>query len=91
MRQTPVRYENRQKTGKFEYEVFEARHLSPRSSRPTYAGIAAQLQVPAPQVARWLDRSRRRFARIVRGELAHSMHATANVDDEIRELMGLLG
>lgn len=73
-----------------QYEVFRQRFLHGGSSPASYKDIASTYGVSEKDVDNYLGRAKRRFARIFRSEVSNSMHAPGRVEEEIRELLGLL-
>ena len=57
----------------------------------TYAEVAREWGVGEPAVRVALHRLRRRFAELLRQEIGRTVESTAEIDDEIRYLLGVLG
>lgn len=73
-----------------QFEVFRARFLHGGSAPAPYRDIALRLGISEKDVGNCFERAKRRFARIFRGEVQNSMAAGEQVDDEVRELLGVL-
>jgi RNA polymerase sigma-70 factor (ECF subfamily) len=56
-----------------------------------YAGVAAKLNMTHPAVAVAVHRLRKRYGELVREEVAHTIAHPADLQDELRYLMGLVG
>jgi RNA polymerase sigma-70 factor (ECF subfamily) len=65
--------------------------LSETADAGGYADVAARLNMTAATVAVAVHRLRRRYAELVREEIAHTVASPAEVQDELRYLIGLVG
>jgi RNA polymerase sigma-70 factor (ECF subfamily) len=57
----------------------------------TYAALAREWGVGEPAVRVALHRLRRRFGELLRQEIGRTVDSAAEIDDEIRYLLGVLG
>jgi RNA polymerase sigma-70 factor (ECF subfamily) len=64
--------------------------LQGESAGQSYAEVAAQLGLSAPAVKSAIHRLRRRYAELIREEVAHTVVSPAEVEDEIRYLIRAL-
>jgi RNA polymerase sigma-70 factor (ECF subfamily) len=56
-----------------------------------YVGVATQLDMPTGSVAVAVHRLRQRYGQLVREEIAHTVSKPAEVQEELRYLIGLVG
>ena len=56
-----------------------------------YAGVAARLDMPPRAVASAVHRLRKRYGELVREEIAHTVASRAEIQDELRYLIDLVG
>ena len=67
------------------------RFNSARENAPAYAEAAVRLGLPENTVKSLVHRMRRRYRGLLRAEIAHTVADPAEVDEEIRYLMRVLG
>jgi len=72
------------------YEVFRRKFVDEGAGDATYKSIADACGITEVDVSNFLERTKVRFARILKQELHHSMAAGENVEDEIADLLTLL-
>ena len=60
------------------------------SAVPSQEEVAARLQIPHATLRTILRRARQRYRELLREEVAHTVHDSAQVDDELRYLYQLL-
>ena len=72
------------------YEALE-RFLPGEEDPPSYAQAAAQLGVPEGTLKAEVHRLKRRYGRLLREEVAHTMAGPGEIDDELRYLIQVLG
>lgn len=72
--------------------LFEAMepHLSGAAGRPGYAKLGTDLGMSESAVTVAMHRMRRRYGELVREEIAETVTTRAEVDDELRHLMGVV-
>jgi RNA polymerase sigma-70 factor (ECF subfamily) len=87
---TRLREECRSLGKEAQFEVFRARFLHGGAAPASYGDIALRLGISEKDVDNCFGRAKRRFARIFRGEVRNSVGEGEQVDDEIRELLGVL-
>ena len=85
---TRLRDESRAMHKEIQYQVFRRHFLD--APDESYAEIAAALGVTEKDVTNYLTRTKKRFARILRSEVRHSLLPQEDPDAEIRELIGAL-
>jgi DNA-directed RNA polymerase specialized sigma24 family protein len=73
-----------------QFEAFRARFVHGGSGPASHRDVAAYFGISEKDVSNYLERAKRRFARIFRAEVQNSMFAGGDVDGEIRELLGVL-
>jgi len=64
--------------------------LTEAAEEGDYADVAARLNMTAGTVSVAVHRMRQRYRQLVREEIAHTVPTAADVDDELRYLIGLL-
>jgi RNA polymerase sigma factor (sigma-70 family) len=67
------------------------RFLPGEETPPSYAQAAAQLGVPEGTLKAEVHRLKRRYGRLLREEVAHTMAGPGEIDDELRYLIQVLG
>ena len=67
------------------------RFNSARENAPAYAEAAGNLGLPENTVKSLVHRMRRRYRTLLRGEIAHTVVDPAEIDEEIRHLLRVLG
>jgi RNA polymerase sigma-70 factor (ECF subfamily) len=72
------------------FEVFRRRFLSDDPAERSYRSIAAALDITEKAVGNYFERTKARFARVLRSEIENSMLPGQGVDDEVREILSLL-
>ena len=72
------------------FEVFRRRFLSDDPAEGSYRNIAAALHITEKDVSNYFERTKARFARVLRSEVENSMLPGQAVDDEIREILAIL-
>jgi RNA polymerase sigma-70 factor (ECF subfamily) len=72
------------------YRAFEERFLVDPQRFAPYAQIAAKLGITVSEVRKHLERGRKRLARMIREEVAHSVGTPNEREGELQELVGCL-
>jgi hypothetical protein len=72
------------------YNVLQS-FLSGEEAVPAYAGVAARLGMPENTVKSAVHRLRRHYGRLVREEIASTVETPAQIDEEIRYLLSVIG
>jgi RNA polymerase sigma-70 factor (ECF subfamily) len=70
-----------------QWRAFEARYLAGGEDVATYAQVGQKLGLTAKQAGKQIELARRRFVRIVRSEVSHTLSSGEGVDQEIRDLL----
>ncbi len=74
------------------YEVFSATHaLADLSERVTQEALGSRFGLTRDQVRYALDMTQKRFVHFLREEVRDQVGSEAEVDNEVRELLALLG
>lgn len=74
------------------YELFKAAHAdSPGRSGPSQQALAIRFRLTREQVRYALEQVRQGFLVLLRAEVADQVGSEAEIDEEIRELLKLLG
>jgi len=85
-----IRDEFRQ-TGREKYfRVYEEYELAPKDDRPTYAGIAARIEIKETDVANYLYATREAVRQQIRSELSLSISDPRELEDEWNALLRFL-
>ncbi|HKI35546.1 MAG TPA: hypothetical protein VKA46_27060, partial [Gemmataceae bacterium] len=72
------------------YDLFIA-YSAPEGKRPSQEALAERFGLSRDQVRDILDKVRKRWERLLRAEVREQVGSEADVDDEMRELLRLLG
>ena len=65
-------------------------YLAADRSEISYLSVAQKLGVAGPQVKKLIHRLRQRYRELLRDEVAHTVEYSADIDEEIRYLCGVL-
>lgn len=77
--------------GKAERFAQLEKFLSGEESELTYASAAARLGVAPGTIKSDVHRLKRRYREVLREEIAHTVSTPSEVDEELRELIAVLG
>jgi RNA polymerase sigma-70 factor (ECF subfamily) len=82
--------EEYQRTGKSEWHAQLKDYLTEELAAAACERLARHLQLSESAVRSALHRLRQRYAEVVREEIAHTVASPAEVDDELRYLIGII-